>query len=373
MPNARDKQKIQRACTRFLNNHYPSTPREVLRSLIDTTGSDERSDIYGGGKLIADFEADVARLLGKEAAVFMPSGTMAQQIAVRIWTDRKHIPLVGYHATSHLELHEFQAAQRLHGISSRLIGSPYQLITVADLEAVAEPLGTLLLELPQREIGGQLPSWQDLTSLTSWARERGIPIHLDGARLWECKPYYQREYAEIAGLFDTVYVSFYKSLGGIAGAILAGPADVIAEAKIWQRRHGGNLFALYPYILAARKGFNERLERMESYYEKARDIAAALAVIPQIEIMPGVPQTNMMHIFLRGGATALVEAALDIAEETNIWLFGAVSPTQIPAYQKIELAVGDATMDLSTVEIVSLFQLLFKKIDQSQTEPAPMD
>jgi threonine aldolase len=73
-----------------------------------------------------------------------------------------------------------------------------------------------------------------------------VALHLDGARLWECRPFYGRDYAQIAGLFDSVYVSFYKTLGGIAGAALAGPADVIAEARVWQRRQGGNLVRLFP-------------------------------------------------------------------------------------------------------------------------------
>jgi len=91
------------------------------------------------------------------------------------------------------------------------------------------------------------------------ARERNITLQLDGARLWECQPFYQRSYAEIAALFDTVYVSFYKILGGITGAMLLGPEDVIAEARIWQRRHGGNLVRMFPFVLSAKQGLETRL------------------------------------------------------------------------------------------------------------------
>ncbi|GCE22454.1 threonine aldolase family protein [Dictyobacter kobayashii] len=323
MTNARDPREIRRKCSRSIAGHHTQTLPQILHALADSVQPEETPDIYGQGKLINDFEAEVAQLLGKEAAVFMPSGTMCQQIALRIWTDRRHLPRVGFHPTAHLELHEFQAPQRLHGLQTVLIGSPYQLMTLKDLQAVKEPLGALLLELPQREIGGQLPTWEELIEIISWARERNIATHLDGARLWECKPYYQRDYAEIAGLFDTVYVSFYKSLGGISGAILAGPADVIEEARIWQRRQGGNLYQLYPYVLAARKGLAERLGHMEAYHEKAKAIAAALATFPQIEITPAVPQTHMMHVFIRGERGQLTEAALEVAEESGTWLFGA--------------------------------------------------
>src|SRR6185436_5025530 len=145
-------------------------------------------------------------LLGKEAAVFMPSGTMAQQIALRIWADRKGPRRVAFHPLCHLELHEHKGYQLLHGLHGVLVGSPHQLMTLADLEAVAEPLAALLVELPQRGIGGQLPPWDDLTRMLESARGRGAAIHLDGARLWETAPFYRRSYAEIAGLFDSVYV-----------------------------------------------------------------------------------------------------------------------------------------------------------------------
>jgi len=290
----------------------------------------------------------------------MPSGTMCQQIALRIWTDRTHVSRVAFHPTCHLELHEQQAYQSLHHLQRVLVGHPDRLMTLDDLQKVAEPLGALLLELPQREIGGQLPSWDELVALVQWSRKRGIPTHMDGARLWQCQPFYQREYAEIAALFDSVYVSFYKDLGGLAGSILAGPADFIAEARVWQRRHGGNLIRLYPYVLSARKGLHERLGRIGVYYAKAQEIASALEALPQIEIVPNRPQTNMMHLFLCGEREKLVAAALEVSQENGVWLFANLTPTALPAYQKLEFTVGEASLDISNEEISVLFQALFK-------------
>jgi threonine aldolase len=300
-------------------------------------------------------------LLGKEAAVFMPSGTMCQQIALRIWADRRGVRNVAFHPKCHLEIHERKGYQLLHGLHGVLVGHPDRLLTPADLRAVKEPLGALLLELPQREIGGQLPAWDDLVAAVEWARERSIPTHLDGARLWESRPFYGRPYAEIAGVFDSVYVSFYKTLGGIAGSALAGPADMIAEARIWQRRHGGNLIQLFPYVLSAQKGLAERLGRIEAYCRKAAEIAAALAPLPQIAIVPNPPHTNMMHLFIRGDRERLEAAALDLARERGIWLFRSLGPTQLPLYHKLEFVAGDATLDLTTDEIAALFHELLSR------------
>ncbi len=300
----------------------------------------------------------MADLLGKEAAVFMPSGTMAQQIALRIWSDRRGSKHVAFHPTCHLEIHEQKAYELLHGLHGVLVGSPYQLMTLDDLKQVKEPLAALLLELPQREIGGQLPSWDDLVAITNWARVRDIALHMDGARLWESQPFYQRSYADIAALFDTVYVSFYKILGGIAGAMLLGPQDIIDEARIWQRRHGGNLVQMYPFVLSAQHGLDTRLDRIPQYCAKASEIAEILASFPQIEIMPNPPQTNMLHIFIRGEKVRLEEVAAQIAREQKIWLFRYFAPSQIPGYCKVEFTVGDATLEFESKEIRTLFTQL---------------
>ena len=103
---AREADQTFRECDRFLFGHGPQRPRAVLADLAEEAGPDEEPDRYGEGDLISDFERDVAALLGKEAAVFLPSGTMAQQIALRIWADRGRNPTVAFHPTCHLEIHE---------------------------------------------------------------------------------------------------------------------------------------------------------------------------------------------------------------------------------------------------------------------------
>jgi threonine aldolase len=350
-----------RGCTRFLTQHGLRSPREILLELAETTDPDLSPDRYGAGDLISGFEATIAELLGKEAAVFVPSGTLAQQIALRVWSERKGSPTVAMHPRNHLDLHEGYAYQHLHGLRGIAVGQPDRLLTLDDLQNVVEPLAALLLELPQREIGGQLPAWDDLVAQTDWAHERGAATHKDGARLWESGPYYGRPYHEIAALFDTVYVSFYKGLGGLTGAALAGPKDVIAEARVWQHRQGGRLFQLYPYVLAARSGLEQRLGRMADYHRRAVEIASDLAVFPQISIVPNPPQTNMMHLYLRGDRDRLLAAAIAIAEETGIGVLRSLAPTPLPEYQKWEFTVGDATLALSREEITATIGALLER------------
>ncbi len=361
--NPQEKTRLSFECARWLSGHPRTrhTAQAVLADLAVYTDPALLPDMYGQGDLVDGFEKQVAELLGKPAAVFMPSGTLAQQIALRIHADRSHTPHVAFHPLCHLEIHEQKGYQLLHGLHGVLAGSLHRLMTLDDLKKVTEPLAALLLELPQREIGGQLPAWEELTAIVHWARERGIALHLDGARLWECLPFYQCSYAEITALFDTVYVSFYKILGGITGAMLLGPEDHIAEARIWQRRHGGNLVRMFPFVLSAKQGLEMRLDRMGQYHAKAIEIAEVLAAFPEIEVVPNPPQTNMMHVFIRGEADRLEEAALDIAREQKVWLINNFMPSQLPAYQKFELAVGDGALEFSRDEVIELFRTLIKK------------
>ena len=121
-----DKDTVFAACTRFLTHHYPGSPRQALVDLAAFAPPEARHDRYGQGELIASFEQQIAALLGKPAAVFMPSGTMCQQIALRIWADRRGIRSVAFHPTCHLERHEDKGYQMLHGLHGRLVGHPSQ-------------------------------------------------------------------------------------------------------------------------------------------------------------------------------------------------------------------------------------------------------
>ena len=336
-----DDQALRDSCNRFLHWHGPQRPADVLRELADLDGLSR--DQYGEGGVVAQLEHEVGELLGKPALFFL-SGTMAQQVALRVHADRRGRRTVAYHPTSHLELHEGKALERLHGLHGRPVGDPRSLLTLDALSQVAEPLAAVLFELPQREIGGRLPAWEDLQAQAAWARERGAAVHLDGARLWECTPHYGRPLDEVAALFDTVYVSFYKGLGGLAGCCLLGPQDVLAEAREWRQRHGGTLFAMWPYAAAALAGLRRRLPLMPRYVEHARAIAAALADLPGVHVVPDPPVTPMMHLHLRTTQAAFDAARRRLARERGVWTFARSWPGDLPGTRVVELAVGDGTL-----------------------------
>jgi len=128
-------------CTRFLRGHRPRSVADQLREIAECPLALKPSDGYGRGGYVAEFEAGIARLLGKEAAVFMPSGTMAQQIALRIWADEARNPVIAYHPTCHLEIHEQMAYRELHHLEAILVGGRDRMFTLADLKAVDRAIG----------------------------------------------------------------------------------------------------------------------------------------------------------------------------------------------------------------------------------------
>jgi len=341
-----DLDALRQACDRALSGHGPQTAAGLLATIPPDTALDR----YGEGGVVAELEAEVATVLGLPAAVYLPSGIMAQQAVLRVHADRRGRRTVVFHPESHLDRHEGRALERLHGLIGRPAGDRDRLLLRSDLEGVAEQPAALLVELPQRDIGGQLPAWEDLVAQVSWARERGAAAHLDGARLWEASAGYGRPPAEIAGLFDTTYVSFYKGLGALPGCCVAGPEDVVAEVREWRRRLGGTLFGLWPGAASALTCLRTRLPLMPDYLERTREIAGAVRDLPGVTVVPDLPQAPMLHLLLRTGADEFGSAVRSLAEG-GLWTWQQAMPTGDPGVQRVELAVGDATMALSLDEI----------------------
>jgi hypothetical protein len=186
-------------------------------------------------------------------------------------------------------------------------------------------------------------------------------LHLDGARLWQCGPFYRRPLHEVAALFDTVYVSLYKDLDGLGGCVLAGPEDVIAEARVWRVRHGGRLATYEPIVLSAERGLDELLPRMASFVRKAREIGVALARVDGVDVVPDPPQVAMLHVCVRGDLERMRDAVYEIAKERRTLIAGYFAPTPVPGVQITELGIGASTLDVPTAEIAELYAELVSR------------
>jgi threonine aldolase len=320
--NAADRARrnqLSRDCERRLSGIRPKTMSEQLAAIADApVDLDTLGDRYGDGP-VAVLEERVAGLLGMPAACYFPTGTMAQQVALRCWAGRTGNHTVALHPASHPEVHERYAYSTLSGLRAVWLTTGSRQPTAQEIRDLDEPFGTLMLELPLREPGFVLPTWDELTAAVGAARERGARVHVDGARLWESTVYLGQDLAGVAGLVDSVYVSFYKTLGALAGAALVGPADFVAEARAWRHRYGGNLFQQWPAAVTALAGIETVLPRIPSYVEHAHVVAEALARVPGARINPAPPHTHEFQLCLPFPAEPLNRAALALAEEEKTW------------------------------------------------------
>lgn len=319
---------------------------------------DRPADIYGDG-IVAVLEERIAELLGMEAAAFFPTGTMAQQVALRCWAGRTGSPTVALHPLAHPEVHERGALESVSGLRTVHPTSEPRLPTAQEVRDFAEPFGTLMLELPLRDAGFVLPEWEELEAVVAAARERDAVVHFDGARLWECAPRFGRGLPEIAALADSVYVSFYKTLGGLSGAALAGPESLIEEARTWRHRYGGQLFQQFPAALSALVGLDRELPKLSSYVAQAKVVVGALAegftesAVPWFRVHPEPPHTHQFQVWLPYGAEALTEAAVRQAEETGVALFRRWHPAAAgpPGVSCTEVTVSEAGLEWTARDV----------------------
>lgn len=341
-------------CGRLLSGSRPQSVRDRLARLAEDAeiagyDLDGSHDFYGDGVILA-LEQRIAELLGKPDAAFFPTGTMAQQVALRYWADRSGNRTVAMHPLSHPEQWERRAYQRLGGLTSVWPTTEPRVPTPDELRECEEKFGTLMLELPLRDAGFILPSWDELVAAVGAVD--GAHVHLDGARLWETVYHFDRPLPEISALGDSVYVSFYKTLEGISGAALAGSSEFVREAKVWRHRYGGSVFQQWPVALSALAGLERTLPRLELYVNHAKVVAETLSEIPGARVNPAVPHTHQFQLWLPYGAEQLALANLRLAEEQGIGLFGWWDePGPVPGHSMTEVTVSAEALEWTPEEI----------------------
>lgn len=321
-------------------------------------GTDKPLDHYGDG-VVAEVEERVAGLLGMESAAFFPTGTMAQQVALRCWAARTGNAAVALHPLAHPELHEEGALGAVSGLRTVYPTTEPRLPTAEEIEGFAEPFGTLMLELPLRDSrlrpavlgGADRGRGGGPGAGRGGAPGRGPPLGVP--------PHLGHGLAEIAGLADSVYVSFYKSLGGMSGAVLAGPRTLIEEARSWRHRYGGQLFQQYPAALSALVGLERELPRLPEYVAHAAVVAGALAegfeasAVPWFRVRPEPPHTHQFQLWLPYSTDVLDEASLRQAEETGVTLFRRwfTGPQLPPGIAYTEVTVNAAGLEWTAQEV----------------------
>lgn len=329
----------------------PSTPAAMFRELAAFAEEhDVAWDRYGERGAVEQLEAEVAGLLGKPAAVMFPSGVMAQQATLRAWCDRSGSRRVALPDMSHLVRYEQDGPRRVMGLELEPLTTGRETPTAAALDKVPGRLGAAMVELPLRDAGCLLPPWEDLVALSEAARGRGVPLHADGARIWESVPHWGRTLAEAADLVDSMYVSLYKGLGGTSGALVVCPEDLAGELRSWRQRMGGTIFSMTTAAVGGLKGLREHLDRFAAY----RDWAIALATELQqrgIRTFPEQPHIATFLAYAPGEADEVNERVVAYTEEHRVVPSGLWQPADVPGWVVTELTCYDAAVDRDPAEV----------------------
>jgi threonine aldolase len=294
------------------------SPRGYTALLDELTGKLEvREDNYLLGGEVERFEQHWASLLGKEAAVFMPTGTLANQLALRALAGQRRRVIVP--EMSHVYNDTGDACQTLSSLTLIPLAPGAASFTRADVEAVlartasgrvAADVGAILIESPIRRLSGQMFDWEEAKRITAFARERGIGTHLDGARLFIASAYTGITPAEYAAPFDTVYVSLWKYFNSGIGAILAGPQRVLDGMFHVRRMFGGNLAVGWPAALVARHYMDGFLDRLKSAVRISEDFYAAVARHSRVSVSRIPNGTNLTRLTLKGANVVAVRKRL---------------------------------------------------------------
>jgi len=270
---------------------------------------DEKSmtpDSYSLGGIVEELETQCARLLGKERAIFMPTGTLANHMAVRALAGGSSRVVV--QEQSHFYQDEGDCAQTLSNLTLMPLAPGRATFTADDLQQlldhtksarVVSRVSVIAVETPVRRMQGAHFDAGELAKIIAIARREGIRLHLDGARLFLQAAYTGEDVAAYARPFDTVYVSLYKYFNAASGAILAGPRDVIDGMFHGRRMFGGGLNTVWPFALVARHYLDGFSQRYGTAVRISEDVIRGL---PQdafaVERIPS--GTNLFRLRVRG-------------------------------------------------------------------------
>jgi threonine aldolase len=284
-----------------------SAPPDAVRTatrLAELVQKGKPRDSYLSGGAVAELETRFATLLGKEDCAFLPTGTLANHVAVRILAGDATRVIVQHE--SHLYRDESDATQLLSGLNLVNLAPGRAGPTLDEIKAAVDEaengpyplrIGAISLESPVRRAHGELLEVSALRDIAAYARSKSIRLHLDGARLLLAPPSY--DVAGAAGLFDTVYVSLYKYLDAPFGAVLAGSKADIAKARALRHQFGGAIYQGWESATLALAALDDFDARHKAAFATADQVFAALEKAGAAKLKPAPNASNIRQLALK--------------------------------------------------------------------------
>ncbi len=343
----------------FMGDGLHLTTKKYAQLLNQLTEKNTvKEDSYSIGGCVAELEEKFASLLGKEAAIFMPTGTLANQIAIRSHCGQNHRAIV--QQESHVYNDTGDASQILSNINLLPLGINKAAFTVEDVEEVikrtesgrvSSRIGAISIESPVRRKLGETFDFLEMKKISDLAKKNNIKMHLDGARIFLVTPYTGIKVKEYCSLFDSVYVSLYKYFNAASGAILAGPKSFIEPLFHTRRMFGSGLSQAWPFTLIANyyvDGFEERYAKSVAISET---LFTNLAKHSQFKIQKIPYGTNITKLILENVNAKMFTENL-IKNSIHVG-YRATSPNEL-LLQTNESLINSTAAELENIFIKSL-------------------
>ena len=282
-------------------------------------------DVYGDDPTVNSLEERVAAMFGKEAGVFTPTGSLANQLAIRMLVAPGEELIA--ETNSHIVRAELGAAAVFSGITTRTWPAKNGLLVAKDALEIARPNSgpylvsttAIAVENTHNFGGGTIQPLDEIKALRKGADELGLALHLDGARIWNAHVAGGVSLVEYGKYFDTISVCLSKGLGAPIGSVMLSTKDRVAKARIWRKRYGAGMRQVGLLAGAAHYALDNNILRLSEDHRRAKEIAIAIAAIDSSLIDPNTVDTNIVGLDL----SALPITAAELAartKEAGLWI-----------------------------------------------------
>ncbi len=337
-----------------LRSDTVTQPTPAMREAM--AGARVGDDVYGEDPSVLELEARTAELLGKEAALFVPSGTMANQIAIGVHCKPGDELLCG--ETAHVYVWEGGAIARLWGTTSRTLPGRLGMIHRGDLEGRIRPddghyvrTRLVCLENTHNRAGGKVHPMEDVQAISAWAHSNGLIMHLDGARLMNAVVASGIPAATWSSLFETVSICFSKGLGAPVGSAVAGSRDAIREARRLRKVLGGGMRQAGTIAAGASYALDHHVERLAEDHVHAKILATAVKETEGLSLESGEVETNLVWISVDPALGTAADLAGQLREHGI--LMSALGPQTLRACTHLDVTTDEVHQAAAAIRTLS--------------------
>jgi len=306
-----------------LRSDTVTRPSQAMRQAMAT--AEVGDDVYSDDPTVNSLEERVAALFGKEAGVFTPTGSLANQLAIRMLVAPGEELIAG--TNSHIVRAELGAAAVFSGITTRTWPAKNGLLVAADALEIARPNSgpylvsttAIAVENTHNFGGGTVQPLEEIKALRKGADEIGVALHLDGARIWNAHVASGVAFSEYGKYFDTISVCLSKGLGAPIGSVMLSTKERVTKARIWRKRYGAGMRQVGLLAGAAHYALDNNIARLSEDHRRAKELAVAIAAIDKSFVDPALVETNIVGLDLANAPYTAAELATR-CREAGLWI-----------------------------------------------------